>query len=179
VESLELEEWRVWKHELKGKHPIFFFFFFFGFGGCHHQFSTEANSFFFLFFWLLLGVGGHHHQVSAKSQAPSFSFFFLCVLFLVDADGFHHQLLGEEEPNLPFFSFFSFCFATYGCRWAPSPTFNKEGAYFLFSLFVLLLMGISGCHHQVLAEGELAPPFFHFCFVSSWVPSLGLSRRGS
>jgi hypothetical protein len=25
MESLELEEWRVWKHELKGKHPIFFF----------------------------------------------------------------------------------------------------------------------------------------------------------
>jgi len=40
-------------------------------------------------------------------------------------------------------------------------------------------MGASGCHHQVLVEGELAPHFFHFRFASFWVPSLGLDRRGA
>jgi hypothetical protein len=84
----ELEELRVWKHELKAKHPIFFLLclenFGFGFGGHHRQLSTECSSLFFLFVLLLLRVGGCHHQVSVESPAPSFSFFFFvfCCLWV-------------------------------------------------------------------------------------------------
>jgi hypothetical protein len=57
------------------------------------------------------------------------------------------------------------------------PTFDREGALFFFFLLenlqlllelrALSLMGAGGCHRQVLAEEELAPPFFLFLKTSS------------
>jgi len=40
--------------------------------------------------------------------------------------------------------------------------FQQKRSPRFFFLFVLLLMGVIGCHHQVLAKGELAPPLFLF-----------------
>ncbi len=88
--NLKLEEQRVWKHELKGKHPILFvlflFCFGFGFGGCHCQLLTKVSSPFFSFCFVVFGS----KWVPSPTQAPSFSFFFLCVLLLVGANGLHH-----------------------------------------------------------------------------------------
>jgi hypothetical protein len=125
---------------------------------------------------LLLGVSGHHCQFSTESQAPFFSFFFLYVLLLVGASGFHHQLLAKGEPNLPL------CrklVMELTCTQKQQKKGKKRGIFLIFFLFfVLLLMGASECHRQVLVEGELAPYFFCFCFVNFWVPSPGLSKGG-
>jgi hypothetical protein len=114
-------------------------------------------------------MGGHHRQVLAESQTLFFSFFFLCVLLLMGACGFHCQFLAKGEPKLPFSSFFPSCFVAYGCRWSPLPILNKKGAqapfFFFFFSFYFVLMGVSGCHCQVQAEGELAPPFFIFVLL--------------
>jgi hypothetical protein len=101
MESLELEEQKVWKHELKGEHPIFFFLFWFWVWWVPMLIFNRGQlppPLFLLFF----KAGGCHYRVSAKSQAPSFSFFFICVLLLLGVGGFHCQLLA------PFFFIF-FC----------------------------------------------------------------------
>jgi hypothetical protein len=54
VKSLELEEWKVWRHELKGKHPIFFFsffFFLFGFVGAITNFGQKLVPLIFFLFY--------------------------------------------------------------------------------------------------------------------------------
>jgi hypothetical protein len=43
----------------------------------------------------------------------------------------------EGEPSFFLFSFFSFCFVAYGCRWVPSPSFGKRGACSPFFSFFL------------------------------------------
>ncbi len=124
MENLELEEQRVWKHELRGTHPFLFsFFFFFGFGfgfsfgGHHRQLSTKANSLF---------LGGFVASRSGWAPSPNFNI---------------------KSSSLIFFLFF-LCFVACGCKCVPSLTLNKEGAQApFFCPFLLLRLGVGGLHY--------------------------------
>ncbi len=173
VESLELEEWKVWKHDLKGKHPIFIFIFSVLVLVCTiTNFWQKLAPSFFNFVLLLLGAGGRHHEVLIESQVPLFLFFSLCFV----ACGLHHQLLVEGEPKFPFFFFL---FVAFGCKWVPSPTFDKKGAQ-APSFFFFFFFGAYGCRwvpSPSFGRRGTCSPFFCFSFASSWVPLQGLHRE--
>ncbi len=162
MESLELEERRVWKHEFKGKHPIFFFLFLFyfgfGFGGRHCQFWKRPAPFFFFFFCCLWEQVG---AITKFWQNVKLLFFPPPCFVACGCMWAPSSTLSRKGAQAPIcFSFCSFCFVAFGCKWAPLATFNKKGAQapFFSSFFVSY-----GCRWVPLPssnKGGTCSPFF-------------------
>ncbi len=127
-----------------------------GASGFHHQLLAPS---FFRFFWLVLGC---HCQVLVEGEPPFFvlfccfcdtitnswhkgSSFYPFIVFVV----FKTPLprVGKEGACSPFFIFLV-------ASTAPWPSYGKSEAWAPPLLpFFFFLLGASGRHHQVLAEG--------------------------